>query len=220
MSRGGRSISEIPGTIRGCACSPTVRGSICPPKSRGKQYGRVDHYPSVPLGTAKESSSLFQRAAGGSAAARRHPSTTITMSEKTDTSAHVPNVDPVTFTATEVQHAPEQGPALQPERASPYAKAVSSVERRPLGYVAGNAREDLSFDSTTRRLLRRGGAPVGMQIHTPMLRELNESLRDPRARPHDHAAPRACAPLRGTSLGIASKVIVDHPVGPGATAMV
>ncbi|MGO9962339.1 MAG: glycogen debranching protein GlgX [Acidimicrobiales bacterium] len=160
-------------------------------------------------------------------------STAISLTEKTDNiwHAYLPDVRPGALYGYRVlgPYAPERGYRFNPNKLliDPYAKAVSGPIRWSddlYGYVVGDARADLSFDSRDSA----GAMPKSVVVDPAFTWQDDRAPNTPWSKTVIYEAhvrgmtlrhPGVPEHLRGTYLGIASDPIVDHLLGLGITAI-
>ncbi len=160
-------------------------------------------------------------------------STTINLKEKTDNiwHAYLPDVRPGALYGYRVQgpYEPERGHRFNPNKllVDPYAKAVSGPIRWNddlYGYIVGDAREDLSFDTRDSAAAMPKSVVVDPAFtwqddHAPNTPWNKTFIYEAHVRGMTMQHPAVPEHLRGTYLGLASDPIVDHLLGLGVTAV-
>jgi glycogen operon protein len=170
---------------------------------------------------------LFDQAESG------EPIASINVSERTDFIWHVylPDARPGTLYGYKVDgpYEPSQGHRFNVNKLllDPYAKAVSGPIRWDdslYGYVVGDEREDLSFDTRDSA----GAMPKSIVVDTAFTWQDDEAPNTPwtqtviyeaHVRGMTKCHPGVAPHLRGTYLGLASDPIIDHLLDLGVTAI-
>jgi glycogen operon protein len=161
------------------------------------------------------------------------PSTTISLSQKTDNiwHAYLPDVRPGALYGYRVQgpYEPERGHRFNPNKLliDPYAKAVSGPIRWSddlYGYIVGAEGDDLSFDTRDSASAMPKSVVVDPAFtwqddrapNTPWNKTV---IYEAHVRGMTMRHPAVPEHLRGTYLGLASDPVVDHLLGLGVTAI-
>ncbi|HEY1825726.1 MAG TPA: glycogen debranching protein GlgX [Acidimicrobiales bacterium] len=161
------------------------------------------------------------------------PSTTVTLSERTDFiwHAYLPDARPGCLYGYKVDgpYEPNQGHRFNAHKLllDPYAKAVSGPVRwsdELFGYAVGDEREDLSFDERDSS----AAMPKSIVIDSAFTWQDDRPPRTPwnqtviyetHVRGMTESHPSVPQHLRGTYLGLASDAIIDHLQRLGVTAV-